>query len=103
MHDAAAGKNKIVRARRARAACARGQRSYSDIMQVADSYSCNYICSSTKCTMTRHMMATASAVLHLRTQFLRVLSRPIKTLNKPFESLQSAVEPRQGAFRHSRG
>jgi hypothetical protein len=51
--------------------------------------------------MTRHMMATASAVLQLRTQFLRVLSRPVKTLNKPFESLQSAAEPRQGAFRRS--
>ena len=50
--------------------------------------------------MTRHMMASASAVLQLRTQFLRVLSRPIKTLKKPFESVQSAVEPRQGAFRH---
>ena len=37
--------------------------------------------------MTRHMMASASAVLQLRTQFLRVLSRPIKTLKKPFESL----------------
>ena len=63
-------------------------------------YSCNYSCRSIKCTMTRHMMATASAVLQLRTQFLRVLSRPIKTLKKPFESLQSAAEPRQGAFRH---
>jgi hypothetical protein len=50
--------------------------------------------------MTRHMMATLSAVLQLRTQFLRVLSHPIKTLKKPFESLQSAAEPRQGAFRH---
>jgi hypothetical protein len=50
--------------------------------------------------MTRHMMATLSAVLQFRTQFLRVLSRPIKTLKKPFESLQSAAEPRQGAFRH---
>jgi hypothetical protein len=47
-----------------------------------------------------HMMAGASAVLQLCTQFLRVLSRPIKTLKKPFESLQSAAEPRQGAFRH---
>jgi hypothetical protein len=103
MHDAAAKKNKIVRARRARAACAGGQRSYPDIMQVADSYSCNYSCSSTKCTMMRHMMATASAVLQLRTQFLYVLLRPVKTLNKPFESLQSAAEPRQGAFRHSHG
>jgi hypothetical protein len=37
--------------------------------------------------MTRHMMATASAVLQLRTQFLRVLSRPVNTLNTPFESL----------------
>jgi hypothetical protein len=46
------------------------------------------------------MMASASAVLQLRTQFLWVLSRPIKTLKKPFESLQSAAEPRQGAFRH---
>jgi hypothetical protein len=53
-----------------------------------------------KCTMTRHMMATASAVLQLRTQFLQVLSRPIEALHKPFESLQSAAEPRQGAFRH---
>jgi hypothetical protein len=53
--------------------------------------------------MTRHMMATASAVLQLRTQFLRVttLSRPVKTLNKTFESLQSAAEPRQAAFRRS--
>jgi hypothetical protein len=34
--------------------------------------------------MTRHMMAGVSAVLQLRTQFLRVLSRPIKTLKKPF-------------------
>jgi hypothetical protein len=50
--------------------------------------------------MMRHMMASASAVLQLRTQFLRVLSRPIKTLKKLFESLQSAAEPRQGAFRH---
>jgi hypothetical protein len=33
--------------------------------------------------MTRHMMATASAILQLRTQFLKVLSRPIKALNKP--------------------
>ena len=31
--------------------------------------------------MTRRMMATASAVLQLRTQFLQVLSRPVKTLN----------------------
>jgi hypothetical protein len=44
------------------------------------------------------MIASASAVLQLRTQFLRVLSRPIKTLKKPFESLQSAAEPRQGAY-----
>jgi hypothetical protein len=51
--------------------------------------------------MTRHMMATANAVLQLRTQFLRVLSRPVKTLNKPFESLRSTAEPRQGAFRRS--
>jgi hypothetical protein len=51
--------------------------------------------------MTRHMMATASAVLQLRTQFLWVLSRPVKTLNKPFESMQSTAEPRQGAFRCS--
>ena len=50
--------------------------------------------------MTRHMMATTSAFLQLHTQFLHVLSCPIKTLNKPFESLQSAAEPRQGAFRH---
>jgi hypothetical protein len=49
------------------------------------------------------MMATASAVLHMRTQFLRVLSRQIKTLKKPFESLQSAAEPRQGAFGHPKG
>jgi hypothetical protein len=53
--------------------------------------------------MTRHMMATASAVLQLRTQFMQVLSRLVKTLNKPFESLQSTAEPRQGAFRHSHG
>jgi hypothetical protein len=53
--------------------------------------------------MTRHMMATASAVLQLRTQFLQALSRPVKTLNKPFESMQSAAAPRQGAFRHSHG
>jgi hypothetical protein len=50
MHDAAAGKNKIVRARRARAACAPGQRSYiqpyPDIMQLTDPYSCNYSSSS---------------------------------------------------------
>ena len=45
--------------------------------------------------MTRHMMATLSVVLQLRTQILRVLSCPIKTLKKPFESLQSAAEPRQ--------
>ena len=51
--------------------------------------------------MTRHMMATASAVLQLRTQFLRVLSHPIKTLKKPLESVQPATEPRQGAFRRS--
>jgi hypothetical protein len=35
------------------------------------------------------MMATASTVLQLRTQFLKVLSRPIKVdikaLNKPLE------------------
>jgi hypothetical protein len=53
--------------------------------------------------MMRHMMATTSAVLQLYTQFLQVLSRPVKTLNKHFESLQSAAEPRQGAFRHSHG
>ena len=41
------------------------------------------------------MMATASAVLQLRTQFLKVLSRLFKALHKPFESLQSAAEPRQ--------
>jgi hypothetical protein len=35
--------------------------------------------------MTRHMMATASAVLQLRTQFLQVLSRPVNALNKPLE------------------
>jgi hypothetical protein len=37
--------------------------------------------------MTRHMMATASAVLQLRTQFLQVMSRPVKTLNinKPLD------------------
>jgi hypothetical protein len=46
------------------------------------------------------MMASASALLQLRTQFLQVLSRPIKTLKKPFESLQFAAEPRRGAFRH---
>jgi hypothetical protein len=103
MHDAAAKEEKIVRARRACAACARGQRSYPDIMQVTDSYSCNYSCSSTKCTMTRPMMATASAVLQLRTQFLQVLSRPIEALHKPFELLQSAAEPRHGAFRYSHG
>jgi hypothetical protein len=45
--------------------------------------------------MTRHMMATASAVLQLRTQSLQVLSRPVKTRNTPFKSLQSAAEPRQ--------
>jgi hypothetical protein len=28
--------------------------------------------------MMRHMMATASAVLQLRTQFLRVLSHPLR-------------------------
>ena len=50
--------------------------------------------------MTCHMMTTASAVLQLRTQFLRVLLRPIKMVKKPFESLRSATEPRQGAFRH---
>ena len=50
--------------------------------------------------MTRHMMATLSVVLQLRTQLLRVLSHPIKTLKKPLESLQPATEPRQGAFRH---
>jgi hypothetical protein len=76
----------------------RGRRTV--IVQVAGSYSCNAtVVARDLCTMTRHMMATASAVLQLRTQFLRVLSRPIKTLKKPFESLQSAVEPRQGAFR----
>jgi hypothetical protein len=63
-------------------------------------YSCNYSCRSIKCTMTRHMMATLSSVLQLRTQLLRVLSHPIKTLKKPLESLQPATEPRQGAFRH---
>ena len=83
---------KIVRARRARAARAR------PTCQLILEYSCNYSCRSIKCTMTRHMMASASAVLQLRTQFLRVLSRPTKTLKKPFESLQSAAEPRQGAF-----
>jgi hypothetical protein len=62
-------------------------------------YSCyNYSCCSIKCTMMRNMTAGASAVLQLRTQFLRVMSRPIKTIKKPFESLQSAAEPRQGAF-----
>ena len=45
--------------------------------------------------MTRHMMATASADLQLRTQFLKVLSRLFKALHKHFESLQSAAEPRQ--------
>jgi hypothetical protein len=35
--------------------------------------------------MKRHMMAAASAVLQMHTQFLQVLSRPIKTLNKPLE------------------
>jgi hypothetical protein len=50
--------------------------------------------------MTRHMMATLSVVLQLRTQLLRVLSHPIKTLKKPSESLQPTTEPRQGAFRH---
>jgi hypothetical protein len=46
-------------------------------------------------------MATGSAVLQLRTQFLHVLSRLIEALHKPFESLQFAAEPRQGACRHS--
>ena len=40
--------------------------------------------------MTRHLMVIASAVLHLRTQFLKVLSRPIEALNKPFEWEQAA-------------
>jgi hypothetical protein len=40
--------------------------------------------------MTRHMMATTSAILQLRTQILRVLSRPIKTL-------KGAVAPHQDA------
>ena len=71
------------------------------LARVRGSYSCNYSCRSIKCTMMRHMMAGASVVLQLRTQFLRVLSRPIKTLKKPFESLQCAAEPRQGAFRRS--
>jgi hypothetical protein len=53
--------------------------------------------------MTRHMMAIASAVLQLRTQFFRVLSRSIKTLMKPFKTLQSAAEPRQGAFGRPHG
>jgi hypothetical protein len=35
--------------------------------------------------MTRHMIVTTSAVLQLRTQFLKVLSRPIKALNNLFE------------------
>jgi hypothetical protein len=47
------------------------------------SCNCNYSCRSTKCTMTRHMMATASAVLQLRTQFLQVLSRPVKISISP--------------------
>jgi hypothetical protein len=86
-------------ARAARARRTRGQRSDKSCNLLE--YSCNYSCRSIKCTMMRHMMAGASVVLQLRTQFLRVLSRPIKTLKKPFESLQSAAEPRQGAFRRS--
>jgi hypothetical protein len=57
MHDAAVGKNKTVRARRARRmrdrptplANASGNGQYPDIMQVSDSYTCNNYSYSSTC------------------------------------------------------